>query len=211
MSNSRPGISADAVVDATLDVAAQNSDAVRRSRRLARQFIKFGIVGASGFLVNQIVFIISLKTTVWLWSVGSDGEFLKILGSQFHIRWYHVFSTIAFVVANLWNFYLNRRWTFRTAGKSHWFKELVPFMLVGIGGLIITLLVQTALLNPESPVALSTEIFDNSTGFRTREYWSNFIGVIFAIPVNFILNKLWTFRAVREHRAQAGVAEIPET
>ena len=35
--------------------------------------------------------------------------------SDFNVRWYHVYSTIAFLVANLWNFQLNRSWAFQTA------------------------------------------------------------------------------------------------
>ncbi|HEY4598255.1 GtrA family protein, partial [Corynebacterium sp.] len=41
---------------------------------------------------------------------------------------------------------------------------------------------------------LPEHIFDNSTGLRTRSYWGNFIGVIVAVPANFLFNKLWTFR-----------------
>ena len=68
-------------------------------------------------------------------------------------------------------------------------------MAVGVFGLLITLVVSTALVNPESPIALPHDIFDNSTGLRTRAYWGNFIGVILAVPANFLFNKLWTFRS----------------
>ncbi|MEL4154891.1 GtrA family protein [Corynebacterium bovis] len=183
--------------------------AAERSRRGVRQFVKFGLVGASGFVVNQGVFVAVKKLTEWGWGVDAESAALNLFGTQFHVRWYMLFSVLAFVVANLWNFMLNRRWTFRTSGKSHWFRELVPFMLVGVGGLIITLAVHWALVNTQSPVSLPVDVFDNSTGLRTRTYWGNFIGVVAALPVNFLLNKVWTFRAVREHRREAGVAEIP--
>lgn len=180
-----------------------------RYRRLLRQFLKFGIVGASGVVVNSAVVVVLNKTTQWLWDFDGHHAFASLFGTQFHIRWYHVFSVLAFIVANLWNFNLNRRWTFRTSGKSNWFRELVPFMLVGVGGLLVSLLVQTALINPESPVALSREIWDGSTGLRDPIYWGNLLGVCFAIPVNFLVNKLWTFRAAREHYIPTQVTPLP--
>ncbi|HIW91915.1 MAG TPA: GtrA family protein [Candidatus Corynebacterium avicola] len=184
--------------------------AAERTRRLIRQFMKFGIVGASGVVVNAGVVVVANKTTQWLW--GHDGHevFANLLGTDYNIRWYHVFSTLAFVVANLWNFNLNRRWTFQTAGKSSWFKEMFSFMLVGAGGLVVTLMVQTAMINPESPIHLSREFFDGSTGLRDPIYWGNLIGVIVAIPVNFLINKVWTFRAARDHRVATHVTPLPE-
>lgn len=184
--------------------------AAERTRRLIRQFMKFGIVGASGVVVNAGVVVVANKTTQWLWDHDGHEVFANLLGTDYNIRWYHVFSTLAFVVANLWNFNLNRRWTFRTAGKSSWFKEMFSFMLVGVGGLVVTLMVQTAMINPESPIHLSREFFDGSTGLRDPIYWGNLIGVIVAIPVNFLINKVWTFRAARDHRVPAHVTPLPE-
>jgi len=42
-------------------------------------------------------------------------------------------------------------------------------------------------------------VFDNSTGFRTRLYWAQLIVIAVTTPVSFVLNKLWTFAAVRTH------------
>lgn len=204
----QPGSAADDGEDGT--PGPQRLSASERSWRLIRQFLKFGIVGASGVVVNNAVVVVANKTTQWLWDFDGHEAFANLLGTQFHIRWYHVFAVLAFVVANLWNFNLNRRWTFRTSGKSSWFRELVPFMMVGIGGLLVTLAVQTALINPESPVALSREIWDGSSGLRDPIYWGNLIGVCVAIPVNFLFNKMWTFRAARDHHVPVHLTPLPE-
>lgn len=172
--------------------------------------MKFGLVGASGVAVNSAVMVVANRTTQWLWDFDGHEAFANLFGTQFNIRWYHVFSVLAFIVANLWNFNLNRRWTFRTSGKSSWLREMIPFMLVGVGGLVVTLVVQTALINPESPVALSREIWDGSSGFRDPIYWGNLLGVCVAIPVNFLVNKLWTFRAARDHRVPVPVTPLPD-
>lgn len=182
---------------------AAQSSARTRSKNIARQFLRFGLVGASGFLVNQAVFIACKKIADAGFDFHELDVFANLVGTQFNIRWYHVFSVIAFVVANIWNFVLNRYWTFGGAEKQKWWKQLPQFMAVGVFGLLITLVVSTALVNPESPVALPEHIFDGSTGLRTRAYWGNFIGVILAVPANFLFNKLWTFRTVREKRDHA--------
>lgn len=180
--------------------AKESSSALERSRRIARQFMRFGIVGASGFLVNQAVFVLAKKISHDGFELSPYDVFLNLLGTQFNLRWHHVFSILAFLVANIWNFVLNRYWTFGGAEKQKWWKQLPQFMAVGIFGLIITLAVSTALVNPESPIALPESFFDDSTGLRTKAYWGNFIGVIVAVPANFLFNKLWTFRVVREKR-----------
>lgn len=174
--------------------------AMERSRRVARQFLRFGIVGASGFLVNQAVFVLSKKVSSNGFDLWPDDIFMNLLGTQFNMRWHHVFSIVAFLVANIWNFVLNRYWTFGGSEKQKWWKQLPQFMAVGVFGLLITLAVSTALVNPESPIALPENVFDDSTGLRTKYYWGNFIGVILAVPANFLFNKLWTFRVVRDKR-----------
>lgn len=185
----------DAVPDAAT-LARQCRDAAKaRSMRIFRQFIKFGMVGASGFVVNQAVMVLANKLTQWLWGFDQYSPFVNLFGSAFHVRWYHVFSILAFIVANIWNFFLNRRYTFRMKHGTPWFRPMLSFMLVGAFGLLITLLVSTALVNDDSPIALSHSVWDDSTGLRTRAYWGNFIGVIVAIPANFLFNKLWTFRS----------------
>jgi hypothetical protein len=52
-------------------------------------------------------------------------------------------------------------------------------------------------MHPHSPIALSTSVFDDSTGFRTRLYWAQLIVIAVVTPLSFVLNKLWTFNAVR--------------
>ena len=68
--------------------------------------------------------------------------------TDFNVRWYHVYSTIAFLVANLWNFELNRLWTFRSAKHAGWFREYFPFLTVGILAQIVGLGILTLLMHP---------------------------------------------------------------
>ncbi|TWT24981.1 GtrA family protein [Corynebacterium canis] len=162
-----------------------------------KQFIKFGVVGGSGVLVNMAVLVVVRRIFADIFGIATTDPFLNILGSPFHIRWYHIMVTLAFLGANTWNYQLNRMWTFRGARQRTWLRGFFPFLLTGLGAFAVTLLVTTALVNVESPVALPPEIFDDSTGLRNRVYWANMISIVVAMPINFLVNKVWTFRGHR--------------
>ena len=166
------------------------------------QLFRFALVGGSGVVVNLFVAIMCKK-------IGPDENsiFFDLPLTDFNVRWYHVYSTIAFVVANLWNFQLNRLWTFRSAKHAGWFKEYFPFLTVGILGQIVGLGILTLLMHPNSIFSLSTTFFDNSTGFRTRFYWAQLITIAIVTPLSFLLNKFWTFSAVRGREKGAEPAE----
>ncbi len=166
-----------------------------RHRRNVTLLVRFAAVGASGVVVN-------LLTLVVLRRLGPhfDDAVIGLGTSDFNLRWYHVYSTIAFLVANLYNFQLNRTWTFRSARASRWWSEYWPFLVVGFGGQVIGLALLTLLMHPHSPISLSTSVFDDSTGLRNRLYWSQLIVIGLVTPLSFVLNKLWTFAAVRTGR-----------
>jgi putative flippase GtrA len=157
---------------------------------------RFALVGASGVLVNLFIAIMCKK-------LGPDvnGIFIDLPLTDFNVRWYHVYSTIAFLVANLWNFELNRLWTFRSAKHAGWAREYFPFLTVGVLAQIVGLGILTLLMHPDSPISLPSSVLDDSTGFRTRFYWAQLITIAIVTPISFLLNKLWTFSAVRgKHR-----------
>ncbi|MGH7709432.1 MAG: GtrA family protein [Vulcanimicrobiaceae bacterium] len=92
-------------------------------RRGVRQFVKFGIVGASGFIVNLIVFTVLQHFTPL---------------DQRETRYPSLFS-IAFLAGGLSNYFLNRAWTFRSSGDS--VVQGVQFMIVSAVALIVGLIV----------------------------------------------------------------------
>jgi putative flippase GtrA len=167
--------------------------------------IRFGMVGGSGVLVNLLAVIVANK-------VGPDeqGIFWNLPLTEFNVRLYHVYSTLAFLVANLWNFQLNRLWTFKSSKHAGWFREYLPFFAVGLLGQLIGLLILTALMHPGSIFALSPAYFDDSTGFRTRLYWAQLITIAVVTPLSFVLNKIWTFSAVRGNTKVALAETGPE-
>lgn len=172
-----------------------------RQRHNWLQFLKFGIVGGSGVLVNLAVIFLCNK----LGPPYHDAAFPIPLG-DYSVRWYHLFQVTAFLVANVWNYQINRSWTFRSVHHRGWFREFFPFLATGVVALIVGLGVTTALLWHGSPLYLrQISWMDESTGLRNPLYWANLIQIIVTMPINFVVNKLWTFRAIRgrkEHPEQ---------
>jgi hypothetical protein len=70
-------------------------------------------------------------------------------------------------------------------------------------GQAIGLVVLTLLMNRGSPLALPTGVLDDTTGLRTRLYWAQLIVIVLVTPLSFVLNKLWTFAAVRTRHLEA--------
>ncbi len=126
--------------------------------------------------------------------------------TPYYARYLHLVWIVAFLVANVWNFQLNRGWTFRASRHSTWWRQFWPFLLVGSGAAVVGLFVITALTHPESPVYLPEPFFHEEAGLRSRFYWAQLITIIVTMPINFVVNKLWTFRAVRHHVPDA---ELP--
>jgi len=170
-----------------------------------RQLVKFGLVGGTGVVVNLLVVIACNK-------IGQDPHQVAVAipWTRFNVRNYHVYATLAFLVANVWNFQLNRWWTFRTAKHATWLSEYWPFLVTGLFALVGNLAVLTALLHPSSPIALPHGYFDDTTGLRNRLYWGQLIAVVVVTPVTFLVNKYWTFTAGTVSAAAAAAEAPPE-
>ena len=100
-----------------------NSIASLAGRRGVRQFVKFGIVGLSGLLVNFIVFTVLQRL---------DPDHAQTLH-------YNVLYSVAFLAGGVSNYWLNRIWTFRSSG--HAVREGVQFLTVSVIALVVGLVV----------------------------------------------------------------------
>ena len=134
-----------------------------RLRESGKQFIKFCFVGASGVLVNLVVF--NLTLLLWRLAAGDTPTVAKYLG-----------NLLGFVVSVLSNYYLNRRWTFRSSGAVS--SELPKFFTVSIVAYLVNLAVFTIALH----------------GLHLSDNLSQLVAIACVMPINFVLNKLWSFR-----------------
>jgi putative flippase GtrA len=127
------------------------------------QFVKFCFVGASGVLVNLAVFNATLL--LWRATVGDTATAAEYLG-----------NLLGFVVSVLTNYYLNRRWTFRSDGAVS--RELPKFFTVSVAAYVVNLAVFTLARH----------------GVHLSENVSQLVAIACVMPINFTLNKLWSFR-----------------
>ena len=89
-----------------------------------KEFIKFGIVGASGTII--------------------DFGLLNLL-VFFQINVY-LAATISFLAAASNNFYFNKTWTFRFKGKKALRQQYLQFLLVSVIGLLINVSIMYVLI-----------------------------------------------------------------
>ena len=93
-----------------------------------KQFIRFGIVGGSGVLVNLLVTYVMTQLNG---GVSNDNDVVLELPGPYALRYTIVVWVVAFMIANLWNFQLNRRWTFKRDQMRGWWAEFWPFFAIG--------------------------------------------------------------------------------
>ena len=120
------------------------------------QFARFGVVGASGYLVNLVVF----------WMLYNFAAFEP-----------GVAATGAFTVALANNFFWNRTWTF-SATEGHAGFQAMRSFAIAIMAFLVSLGILEVLIN----------------GFQVSALLAQATAVIFATPLNFLGNRMWSFR-----------------
>jgi putative flippase GtrA len=121
------------------------------------QLAKFCVVGASGYVVNLVVFAL-------------------LLDAGLH---YSVAAACSFLVAVTNNYTWNRLWTFH-AQRGHVGWQGLRFLVVAVIAYVANILLLTGL------IALGLD-----------KVVSQAIAVILVTPLNFLGNKLWSFRSRR--------------
>lgn len=130
------------------------------------RLLKFGVVGASGVLVNMGVF--------WL---GTAVVFAALDESPRNV----CAGVLAVAVSILTNFLLNDAWTWRdrrSAGGRTWWGRLFRYVLVAA----IAGVVQVGVL------------WVLSIPLGIHELIANFVGIGAGVAINFVVNNVWTFR-----------------
>ena len=145
------------VASAAPSLRTRTGAALRR-RHNWEQLIKFCVVGASGYVVNLLVYTLLLD------------------GADLH---YAVAATGSFLVAVTNNYTWNRLWTFRHQ-RGHIGYQGLRFLIVSVTVYAANLLLLSALV-----------------AIGLGEIVSQAIAVVLVTPLNFLGNKLWSFRRER--------------
>src|SRR5437899_6226525 len=135
-----------------MSVSSRTSAALRRRTNWV-QLMKFGVVGASGYVVNLVVFA-------------------ALLGWGAHIA-----AAISFVVAAASNYFWNRHWTF-VQEKGDISAQGLRFFVVSLAAFVVNQLWLVLFIDV----------------LHWRKVLSQAIAIILVTPLNFLGNKLWSFR-----------------
>jgi len=126
-------------------------------RRGVRQFVKFGIVGASGFIVNAALFTLIFELTP----------------VPTHFRIYNLAYSVAFLAGGLSNYIFNRVWTFRATG--HPLVQGMQFLVVSAVALGVGLGVSHLLapvLGPGHRLWFVGTVSGMIVNFFANKYWT---------------------------------------
>ncbi|WP_211283096.1 GtrA family protein [Serinibacter salmoneus] len=162
---------------------------------MALQFVRFAVVGGAGVLVNMAVAVALNGAN------GGAGNAREILfaipWTVYNVRFTALVWVVSFLVAAVFNYQLNRVWTFRNRARPPWWSGLWRFVLVGSVAAAVGLGLKVALTHPDAAVYLAHPWFEDDQVLRSREYWAQLIAILLTLPINFLVNRYWTFARER--------------
>ena len=130
------------------------------------QFIKFGIVGVSNTLLSYAINVAVL-----------------LMLSPLRISWdYFAANIVAFILSVAWSFFWNNKYVFtaREGEKRNIWKALFKtYVSYAVTGLVLANILSYFWIDV---VGIS-------------KYAAPLLNLIISVPVNFLLNKLWAFKA----------------
>jgi len=135
-----------------VSVSSRTAAALRRRHNWV-QLAKFGVVGATGYVINLAVFA-------------------SLLGWGAHIA-----AAISFIVAAASNYWWNRHWTF-VGQKGSFAMQGARFYAVSIVAFAVNQLWLVIFID----------------WLHWRKVLSQAIAIVLVTPLNFLGNKLWSFR-----------------
>ncbi len=139
--------------------------AMLAQHRGVRQFVKFGIVGATSTIISFLIFNVAL--------------------SQLHQNRY-TSETLAFCISVVNGYFWNKRWTFKDTPSKAVHTQFIQFVLVNVVGLLIDLLIMRLISVPlEHQFGVSLKLAANI---------AKIVAVAIVFFWNFFANRLWTFK-----------------
>lgn len=138
-----------------------------------KKFIKFMIIGASGTLINLLIF----GTLIFF---NSNSNFA---------------ATIAFIVAATNNFYWNFKWTFKNdASHKSIRKKYVQFFIISLANFGLNLVFLNVLDNSLNFSFLTAHGFSLQNSLKIKTIFAQGIAIGITSILNFVGNYLITFK-----------------
>jgi len=146
------------------------------SRKEQKRFIKFGLVGAFGAVIDFGIF--------------------NLLIHSFYVQPLHA-SIVSFICAVMSNFLLNRYWTYPDSRTKHFRHQFIQFSIVSLVGLGI----RSALFGPIENILVSfaEKSIPDSFFLEPETIGYNLTLALLILIVmfwNFFVNRFWTYNDV---------------
>lgn len=138
-----------------------------------KQFIKFGIVGASNTIIGYVIYAVTLK--------------LLHLFTLFPKMDIYIAQFTMFVLSVAWSFYWNDKFVFKETSekqRNKWKALLKTYISYAFTGLFLS----TVLL------AFWVEILN------VNEFIAPIFNLIITVPLNFFIQKYWAFQENRKSK-----------
>ena len=132
------------------------------------QFVKFGIVGVSNTVISYVLYSVTLI------ALKAGGLLPKFD--------YLVATVIAFVLSVLWSFYWNNKFVFTMEEgqtRNIWKALVKTYISYSFTGLFLNSIL----------MVLWVQVLGVS------EFIAPIINLLVSVPVNFLINKFWAFKA----------------
>lgn len=163
-----------------------------------RQLTRFAVVGGGGVVVNMLVAITMNRLNGG--TRNAQEILLSLPGTDYNVRFTALVWVVGFLVSVVFNYQLNRTWTFDTVARERWLSGFWRFVLVGGAAAVVGLVLKVAMTHPGSPIHLPGPWFTEDVGLRSREYWAQLIAIALTLPITFLVNRFWTFGRRRTGR-----------
>lgn len=129
------------------------------------QFLRFCAVGVTNVLVSYVVNVVTL-----------------LILKPFNLKWDYVAANVsAFLLSVLWAYYWNNRYVFKATvekRRSALRTIMRSYAAYGFTGIIINNILSTVWIR----------------GMGVSKFLSPLLNLPFTIPINFFINKLWTYK-----------------
>lgn len=143
--------------------------------QIKRRFIRFSIVSLGGLAINELIIFIMLKILNQI----AEEDLLFTIG-KIKIEKIIISTFLAIIIVTIYNFVLNKIWTFKEKEEGievNVFTQFIKFSIVGASGTLVNLGV----------------VYLLATIMNINEYVSTSIAFILSVINNYIFNEIWTF------------------
>ncbi len=127
---------------------------------IIKQIFVFGIIGVSNALIDFLVYILLTRN------------------SSFWLKYYLVANTISFLIASIYSFFMNKKFSFKDADNKNSFVKYIKFLTTTI---ISFLIVQLCL-------------YISVQHLHILDVYGKITGIILGAMWNFIIYKLIIFK-----------------